>query len=121
MPRKERLMNEAKLSWAPWKTVMALVGLIAAVSALTGCAESPAIAAVEPTAIIYPTPTDVPPPPQKPTPEALEFPLPASATVEEQAPIDDQSCVDCHTDEATLKAVAVEDEGGGETLSEGEG
>ena len=35
--------------------------------------------------------------------------------------MDDQSCVDCHTDEETLKAVAEEAEEDQESLSEGEG
>ena len=34
---------------------------------------------------------------------------------------DDSSCVACHTDEETLRALAVEPEEGGEELSEGEG
>ena len=55
-----------------------------------------------------------------PTPAALDFPLPAP-TNEDVEPVSDQNCVDCHTDEESLKAVATEEEGGQDTLSEGEG
>jgi hypothetical protein len=120
MSPRERSMSRTKKSCITWGSVLALLGLLLAALALTGCVEMPAIAAVEPTASLYPPPTDVPPPPQKPTPEALEFPLPASVTLEKKEPIDDQTCVDCHTDEETLRAVATEEEEG-ETLSEGEG
>jgi hypothetical protein len=87
---------------------------------LTGCMEGPAIAAVEPTATLYPPPpTDIPPPPPGPTPEALDFPLPPPTPAISDLP-DDQSCITCHTDEETLKALATEEEAA-ESLSEGEG
>ncbi|MGD2206119.1 MAG: hypothetical protein PVH17_05010 [Anaerolineae bacterium] len=87
---------------------------------LTGCAEPAAIAAVPPTPTLYPPPpTDIPPPPPGPTPAALNFPLPAPMQ-EAKEPVNDQACVDCHTDEAALKAVATEVEQE-EALSEGEG
>jgi hypothetical protein len=35
--------------------------------------------------------------------------------------VNDQGCVDCHTDEETLKAVAEKAEEAEESLSEGEG
>lgn len=95
--------------------------LFLAALALTGCAEPAAIAAVEPTATLYPPPpTDIPPPPPGPTPVALNFPLPAPTRVERERP-SDQHCVDCHTDEETLKAVAEKEESSQESLSEGEG
>lgn len=98
-----------------------LLLLLLVALALTGCWEPPAIAAVEPTATLYPPPpTDIPPPPPGPTPEALDFPL-LAPTREAPEPANDQTCVDCHTDEETLKAVAEKEEGGAETLSEGEG
>jgi hypothetical protein len=87
---------------------------------LTGCMEGPAIAAVKPTATLYPPPpTDIPAPPPGPTPEALDFPLPPPAPASSDLP-DDQSCITCHTDEETLKALATEEEAA-ESLSEGEG
>jgi hypothetical protein len=95
--------------------LLLVVGLL-----LTGCSEGPAIAAVEPTATLYPLPpTDVPSPPPGPTPEALDFPLPPPTSAAPE-PADDQSCISCHTDEETLKALATEDEAA-ESLSEGEG
>lgn len=106
-------------SWIGATAGLALLSLAALV--LTGCAEPAAIAAVEPTATLYPPPpTDIPPPPPGPTPAALDFPLAAPTQVEKE-PINDQTCVDCHTDEETLRALAEKEEGGQETLSEGEG
>jgi PBP1b-binding outer membrane lipoprotein LpoB len=94
--------------------------LILGALALAGCAEPMAIAAVPPTATVYPPPpTDIPLPPPGPTPAALDFPLPAPAR-EAVEPVGDQTCVDCHTDEETLRAVATEVEQE-ESLSEGEG
>ena len=87
---------------------------------LTGCMDAPAIAAVRPTATLYaPPPTDIPPPTPGPTPEALDFPLPPPTPMSSDLP-DDQSCITCHTDEETLKALATEEETA-ESLSEGEG
>jgi hypothetical protein len=95
--------------------------LLLALVALTGCADPAAIAAVEPTPTAFPPPpTDIPAPPPGPTPAALDFPLPAPTHAEAE-PVDDQSCVDCHTDEETLKAVADKAEEDQESLSEGEG
>lgn len=94
--------------------------LLLAVLSLTGCAEPAVIAAVEPTATAYaPQPTDIPAPPPGPTPVALNFPLPAPTKVDLWE-ADDQACVDCHTNEETLQAVAEKEEVE-ETLSEGEG
>jgi hypothetical protein len=88
---------------------------------LAGCAEPVAIAAVEPTPTAYPPPpTDIPPPSPGPTPAALDFPLPAPTHVE-FGETNGQHCVDCHTDEETLKAVAEKAEENQESLSEGEG
>ena len=88
--------------------------------ALSGCAEPEAIAAVPPTATVFaPTPTELPPPPAEPTQEPPDFPL--APPVEETAVVgSDTPCVDCHTSEETLKAVAEEEEVA-EELSEGEG
>ena len=88
---------------------------------LAGCAEPVAIAAVAPTPTAYqPPPTDIPPPPPGPTPAALDFPLPAPTHVE-LGQTNGEHCVDCHTDEETLKAVAEKAEENQESLSEGEG
>jgi hypothetical protein len=130
MPR-ERFMHKEKRSFGtlraglqskPWGGAAALaVLLFLAAVTLTGCAEPQTITAVEPTATLYPPPpTDVPLPPPGPTPAALDFPLPAP-TQSVAEPESDQNCVGCHTDEETLKALATEEEGGQETLSEGEG
>jgi hypothetical protein len=119
---RERLMSETKRFFRTWGG-LAAVGLLllAAVMALTGCGGPAAIAAVEPTATVYALPpTDIPAPPPGPTPEALDFPLQAPSSVE-QGKENDQSCVDCHTDEETLKAVAEKAEVAEESLSEGEG
>jgi hypothetical protein len=110
MPLRERPMSQTKRFF----------GILHHALALTGCAEPAAIAAVEPTATLYPPPpTDIPPPPPGPTPAALNFPLAAPTRVEAE-PVDDQACVDCHTDKETLTAVAKEEEIE-EALSEGEG
>lgn len=114
-----RRIGEVLRTWGGIGTVTLVLFL--AVVTVTGCSGPAAIAAVEPTATLYPPPpTDVPAPPPGPTPEALDFPL-AAPTLEEEAAVSDQNCVDCHTDEETLRAVAKEDEGAEESLSEGEG
>jgi hypothetical protein len=102
--------------------VVALVGLLfLAGLALAGCAEPAAIAAVEPTATSFPPPpTDIPAPPPGPTPAALDFPLAAPTHIEVERTAD-QTCVACHTDEETLRAVAKQEEADQESLSEGEG
>ena len=98
----------------------AVLMLLAALS-LTGCADPAAIAAVEPTPTLYPPPpTHVPAPEPGPTPAALSFPLPAPTHVEVES-ANDQTCVQCHTNEEILKAMAKGDEEVEETLSEGEG
>jgi hypothetical protein len=119
---RNRPMCRKDRGLTPWGSVVAVVALLLlSAMALTGCAEPAVIAAVEPTPTAYPIPpADIPTPAPGPTPVALGFPLPAPTHVEVEA-ADDQSCIDCHTDEETLKAVAKEEEGGGETLSEGEG
>jgi len=100
--------------------VAALALLALAALALSGCAEPAAIAAVPPTATVYaPPPTALPSTPSAPTPVALDFPLPAPSAVAEE-PVNDQNCVDCHTDEERLKETAKEEEVK-ESLSEGEG
>ena len=115
-------MSETKRFFRTWGgAAAAVVLLLAAVVALTGCGGPAAIAAVEPTATVYgPPPTDIPAPPPGPTPAAIDFPLPAPSHVEQEQE-NDQGCVDCHTDEETLKAVAETAEVPEESLSEGEG
>jgi len=127
MPAKEkrmRLMTNTMRSKIALGGVILLAGLLMLTAmALTGCADTGDIAAVEPTAILYPpTPTDIPLPPPRPTPEALDFPLAAPPSEEVKVePVNDQTCVDCHTDEETLKAVAEQEKDAEESLSEGEG
>jgi hypothetical protein len=122
MSMRERPMSERKGFVITWGGIAALAALLVlSTLALTGCAEPAAIAAVEPTPTLYaPPPTDIPPPPPGPTPEALNFPLPAP-THGETEPVSNQGCVDCHTSEETLRAVAETEEGVQESLSEGEG
>jgi hypothetical protein len=112
--------TERKLAW---RAVLLVTLLLGAALALSGCAEPPAISAVQPTPTSYePPPTDIPAPPPGPTPAALDFPLAAPAEMEvEQPEDDDQACVDCHTDEDILKALAEPEGESEETLSEGEG
>jgi hypothetical protein len=114
-------MSETKGFLRVWGGVALVVGLLfVVVLAVSGCAEPAAIAAVEPTATAYaPPPTNIPPPAPGPTPASLDFPLPPPTQVEAQSE-DDETCVVCHTSEATLKALA-EDEEVAEELSEGEG
>jgi hypothetical protein len=97
------------------------IGLLFVVAlALTGCAQPAVIAAVEPTATAYaPPPTDIPPPPPGPTPASLDFPLPPPTQMEAPS-VDDEMCVVCHAYEATLQALA-KDQEVEEELSEGEG
>jgi hypothetical protein len=118
---RERLMSETKGFLRTWGGVALVVGLLfVAAFALSGCAQPDVIAAVEPTATAYsPPPTSIPPPPPGPTPASLDFPLPPPTQVETQ-PTDDETCVVCHTSEATLEALA-KDEEVAEDLSEGEG
>jgi hypothetical protein len=118
---RERSMGDTKRHFTiRGEFVVGVCLLFLASLLLTGCMDGPAIAAVEPTATLYaPPPTDIPPPPPGPTPEALDFPLPPP-TPAGSDPADDQSCITCHTDEETLKALATEEEMA-ESLSEGEG
>jgi len=51
---------------------------------------------------------------------ASRFPLPASAADEEEVEYDDSQCIDCHTDQQAVQALAEEPEEE-EELSEGEG
>ncbi|MGD8623086.1 MAG: hypothetical protein PVJ34_01000, partial [Anaerolineae bacterium] len=89
---------------------------------LSGCAEPPAISAVQPTPTRYePPPTDIPAPPPGPTPAALNFPLPPQGEAEIEAPPDDGACIDCHTNQDILMALAETENESEENLSEGEG
>jgi hypothetical protein len=119
---RERLMDRSKKPCRTWVGLVAMALLLLLMAlALTGCSFEPsAIVAVEPTATLYPPPpTDIPPPPPGPTPVALDFPI-AAPTHAESERLDDQACVDCHTDEETLKLMAEEEEVP-EVESEGEG
>lgn len=117
-------MSEAKRQFRVWggvAVVLAVLGVAAL--ALTGCAGPGEIAAVEPTATLYPPPpTDIPAPTPGPTPQALDFPIaaPTSAEVEEVEQADDETCVECHTNQQVLQAMATEEEAP-EVESEGEG
>lgn len=116
-----------------------LLGLLVVLALLTvGCAGEPTVAPTEPpepTEISAapstpteeptqaPTPTEEPTELPTPTEEPTELPPTATPTPTEEPtpePVDDTACVNCHTDEETLKAVAEEPEET-EALSEGEG
>jgi outer membrane biosynthesis protein TonB len=120
-----------------------LLGLLLMLAlVLAGCGGEPAAAPTEPpeptevaAATAEPTaaPTEPPPPTDvpteeptlEPTEEPTEAPTepPPTATPTEEPtpePVDDSGCITCHTDEETLKALAVEPEAA-ESLSEGEG
>jgi hypothetical protein len=105
-----------------WRGVLLVALLLAAVLALSSCAEPASISAVEPTpARFEPPPTDIPAPPPGPTPAALDFPLPPPGEAEIEAQPDDGACIDCHTNEDILKALAETENESEENLSEGEG
>ena len=139
-------MSKTKIFLARHKGAMVIGLLILTALLVAGCGGEPTAAPtevaaqpVEPTvaptdpppteAPTEPPPTEAPtePPPTEepteppPTPEPTEPPPTATPTEEPTAePIDDTACIVCHTDEATLKALAVEPEET-ESLSEGEG
>lgn len=114
-------MNRTKtLVAGPRGAAIAVGLLLLALLVLAGCAEPVAIAAVPPTATVYAAlPTKTPSTPE-PTPVAMTFPLAAPTKESATAPGDDQTCVDCHKDEAQLKDTA-EEVVAAESLSEGEG
>jgi hypothetical protein len=117
-------MSKMKRLFRVWGGMaVAIALLLLAVLALGGCGGPAEITAVEPTATIYaPPPTDIPAPPPGPTPAALDFPIaaPTRAEAEPEEEASDATCVDCHTNEQVLQAMATEEEAP-EVESEGEG
>jgi outer membrane biosynthesis protein TonB len=114
-----------------------LLGLLLVLALLlAGCGGEPTVAPTEPpkpteiSAALStpteeptqaPTPTEEPTEPPTPTEEPTELPPTATPTEEPTPePVDDTACINCHTDEETLKEVAEEPEET-EALSEGEG
>ena len=120
---RERIMSKTKRLFRFWGGMAVVIGLLLlAVMALGGCAGPAAITVVEPTATLYPLPpTDIPAPTPGPTPAAMDFPI-AAPTREpvEQVEANDHTCVDCHTSQQVLQAMATEEEAP-EVESEGEG
>jgi outer membrane biosynthesis protein TonB len=120
----------ARWRWAPVATVLLL--LVALL--LAGCGAEPTAVPTEPPAPTEvaaepPTPTSAPTEPPTPTTEPTEVPpspTPEPTATEEPIaeptpePIDDSGCITCHTDDATLQALATEPEEP-EVESEGEG
>jgi hypothetical protein len=116
---------------ARWRVATVATILLLLVSLLlAGCGAEPTTPPTEPpepTEVAAETsaPTSAPTEPPTPTPEPTE--VPPSPTPEPTAtpeptpePIDDTGCITCHTDEATLQALATEPEEP-EVESEGEG
>jgi hypothetical protein len=118
---REKTMSELKRLFRVWGGMAVVIALLTlAVVALTGCGGPGEIAAVEPTATLYPPPpTDIPAPPPGPTPAAMDFPIAAPTRVAVE-PVDDDTCVDCHTNQRVLQAMATEEEAP-PVESEGEG
>jgi hypothetical protein len=120
-------MSRTKTLLARGKGTAALLGLLLVlVLLLVGCGGEPTAAPTEPpepteVSVAPATSTPVPTEPPAPT-DAPTLPPPTVAPPEEPTPVpvDDTACISCHTDEETLKAVAVEPEET-EALSEGEG
>ncbi len=105
-------------SWLRRVFVGGLLWLL--VLALSGCLGPDPIVAVPPTETPdLPPPTAVPRPTLVPRPEALLFPLPAPAHVGIERPADG-TCIECHTDAATLRASMDEGMAVGGSLSVGE-
>ena len=123
-----------------WVGTLALLGLlIIGMATLAGCGGQPA---AQPTAVAQvetaippkevppqPTATAIPPtqaPEPSPTLAPTEIPAPEPTATATEAPaaepvaLDSTNCVTCHTNEETLKKLAVEEEPA-EKLSEGEG
>jgi hypothetical protein len=86
---------------------------------LAGCAARPEITPLAPSPMLPFDEDDVPE--VTPTDVVEEGGGEATPEPEDASAADDSSCVACHTDEETLRALAVEPEEGGEELSEGEG
>ena len=128
-----------------WSGALVALLLLMVPLALMACGGQPTEVAVQPTAApteappteVPPTdeptepppteaPTDVPPteaptePPPTDTPEPTDEPTPEPTDEPTPEAVDDTACIGCHTDEETLKLVAVEEEVP-EVESEGEG
>jgi hypothetical protein len=128
-------MNQTKRFWIRWAGI-GLLGLLL-VAALAACGgEQPTQVAQATTAAPAPTEAPTEPPteaptattaPTEPPPTATEVP-PTETPTTEPTPsdtptpevVDDSACITCHTDEATLQALAEEEEAP-EVESEGEG
>jgi hypothetical protein len=83
-------------------TVATMVVALAAIGLLaSGCAEGTSGTSVTTTPVTYPQSS--------------------TTSIVETAEFIDTGCVSCHTDEEAVKALAVEEEEKGESLSEGEG
>jgi multidrug efflux pump subunit AcrA (membrane-fusion protein) len=127
-------MSKTTTLFARRKRAAVLLGLLLALALIvTGCGGEPTAAATaapteppEPTEVAAATATTAPtepPPTEAPTEAPTEPPPTATATATEEPtpePIDDSACITCHTDEATLQALATEPEAP-EVESEGEG
>jgi hypothetical protein len=112
---KGRTRFGSSVSW-----VLAAGLFVSVMLALSGCMDPDPIVAVPATITPdWPTLTAEATPTAAPMPEAYAFPLPAPAHVGIQRP-QDETCIDCHTDEGALKASIDLEEDGSGSLSGGE-
>jgi hypothetical protein len=108
------------------KSAAALVGLLLLFAlVLSGCGAEPTAAPPPPTSAAQPTevaaaPTVAPTEPPPTEPPTLPPPTDTPQPTETPVPIDDSGCITCHTSDATLQALATEEEAP-EVESEGEG
>ena len=120
-------MSRTKTLLVRGRGTVALIGLLLVlVLLLAGCGGEPTAVPTEPpepteVSVAPATATPAPTEPPEPT-EAPTEPPPTAAPPEEPTPVpvDDTACISCHTDEETLKELAIEPEET-ESLSEGEG
>jgi outer membrane biosynthesis protein TonB len=128
-------MSKTKRFSTRWTGTLVVFLLLLVPLLLIACGGEPTEVAEEPTSAPTepPAPTDVPTEPPAPTDVPTEPPAPTDVPTEPPPtdtpmpteeptpePVDDTACIACHTDEETLKALAVEPEEA-ESLSEGEG
>lgn len=103
-------------------TILLTIGIVLGGVIAAGCRARPDVApgAPPPTPGVRVQPDRGDQEPDRAIGVASRFPLPAPRDSVEEPALDDSQCVDCHTDQEAVKALAVEPEEA-EELSEGEG